>query len=397
VYIIAIYLYICRLYPVVMIQRTLFEAITKRLFSGKSILILGARQVGKTTMIRGIAKTHHEQTLWLNGDNPEDRELLNHLNSTRAAELFPPQHLVIIDEAQRLENAGLTLKIIHDNCPGIQLVATGSSAFELTDKIKESMTGRKWTFTLYPISFQELVNHTNQLDVIRLLETRLLFGSYPEVINHSGKEKEILNELISDYLYKDIFRIKEIRKPDLVEKLIKALAFQVGNQVSNRELATWLQADKETVERYLFMLEEAYIIFRLPSYSRNLRNELKRSKKIYFVDNGIRNAVINQFNPVSLRNDTGALWENLMIAERRKFNEYDRRFCNTYFWRTTRQQEIDYLEESDGVLSAYEMKWQSVKKWVPPGAFTEAYPESLFHVVSRDNFFHFLIPGNSSG
>lgn len=372
-----------------MIQRTLFDLISKKLFSGKTILLLGPRQVGKTTLIKQVFMANPEKPVWLNADNPDDRELLNTINSTRAKELFQPRMLVIIDEAQRLENSGLSLKIIHDSCPEVQLIATGSSAFELTDKIKESMTGRKWTFTLYPISFRELIGHMNKAELLRMVETRLVYGSYPEVINHAGNEREILYELISDYLYKDIFRIKEIRKPDLVEKLVKALAFQIGNEVSNRELSNMLQADKETIERYLYLLEEAYIIFRLPSFSGNLRNELKRSKKIYFVDNGIRNAVINLFNPVSLRNDTGALWENLMISERRKVNEYNRQFCNTYFWRTTSQLEIDYLEEADGVLHAFEFKWRPSSKTAIPETFLSAYPGSDFKVVTKDNFWEF--------
>jgi len=373
----------------IMIQRTLFDLISKKLFSGKTILLLGPRQVGKTTLIKQVFMANPEKPVWLNADNPDDRELLNTINSTRAKELFKPRMLVIIDEAQRLENSGLSLKIIHDSCPEVQLIATGSSAFELTDKIKESMTGRKWTFTLYPISFRELIGHMNKAELLRMVETRLVYGSYPEVINHAGNEREILYELISDYLYKDIFRIKEIRKPDLVEKLVKSLAFQIGNEVSNRELSNMLQADKETIERYLYLLEEAYIIFRLPSFSGNLRNELKRSKKIYFVDNGIRNAVINLFNPVSLRNDTGALWENLMISERRKVNEYNRQFCNTYFWRTTSQLEIDYLEEADGVLHAFEFKWRPPSKTAIPETFLSAYPGSDFKVVTKDNFWEF--------
>ncbi|MFC2102286.1 ATP-binding protein [Bacteroidota bacterium] len=372
-----------------MITRILENVIQTRLFTGKTILLLGPRQVGKTTLIRELEKKYPEKAIWMNGDNPEDRELLNHINGSRAKELFPPGVLLIIDEAQRVENAGLTLKIIHDNCLDIQLIATGSSSFELTDKIKESLTGRKWSFRLFPVSFEELVNHFNKLELMRSLETRMIYGSYPEVINQAGNEKEVLLELVSDYLYKDIFGLKEIRKPDILEKLVKALAFQVGNQVSSRELASLVQADKETVERYLYLLEEAFIIFRLPSFSRNLRNELKRSKKIYFIDNGIRNAVINQFNPLPLRNDSGALWENLMIVERYKYNEYNRLFKNTYFWRTTRQQEIDYLEEFDGKIFAYEFKWQNTKKTRIPSAFATAYPDAQYKVIDKDNFFEF--------
>ncbi len=374
-----------------MIPRTLFHTIKKRLFDGKTILMLGPRQVGKTTLMKMIAKDYSGQTIWLNADNPEDRELLNNINSSRAVQLFPKDTLVIIDEAQRLVNSGLSLKIIHDNCPGIQLAATGSSSFELTDKIKESLTGRKWTYKLYPVSFEELSISQNKTELYRMLETRLVFGSYPDVINHAGQEREILTELTSDYLYKDLFRIREVRKPDLLEKLVKALAFQIGNEVSNRELSNMLQVDKETVERYIYLLEEAYIIFRLPSFSRNLRNELKTAKKIYFFDNGIRNAVINQFNPIGLRNDTGALWENLMISERRKRNEYHRIHANSWFWRTSAQQEIDYLEEMDGALKGFEFKWQSSSEIKIPKTFLAAYPLSTVEKINRDNFIDFLI------
>ncbi len=218
----------------------------------------------------------------------------------------------------------------------------------------------------------------------------MIYGSYPEVINRAGLEKEVLMELVTDYLYKDIFSLKEVRRPEILEKLAKALAFQVGNQVSNRELANLVQADKETVDKYIYLLEEAFIIFSLHSFSRNLRSELKRSRKIYFYDNGIRNALINQFNPLSLRNDNGALWENLIISERFKRNEYRRSFCNTYFWRTNRQQEIDYLEEYDGKLHAYEFKWQPAKMIKPVSAFLEAYPGSDFLEVNKENFMDFV-------
>ncbi len=373
-----------------MIKRSLQPIIEKHLFSGKTILLVGARQVGKTTLLKNISKLNTDKTLWPNGDNPNDRTLLNDINITRAKELFPLGSIVVIDEAQRVENAGLTLKIIHDNCPGIQLIATGSSSFELTDKIKEAMTGRKWTFTLYPISLTELADNSNRLEILRTLETRMIYGSYPEVINHPGNEKAILHELVNDYLYKDVFTFKDIRKPDVLEKLVRALAFQVGNQVSNRELSRLIQIDKDTIDRYIYLLEEAYIIFRLNSFSRNLRSEIKRSRKIYFFDVGIRNAVINQFSPLSLRNDMGALWENMMITERLKKIEYNQGYGNRYFWRTIRQQEIDYIEEVDGKLFAFEFKWNPKKTTKPPVAFLKSYPNAQFQVITNDNFFEFI-------
>ena len=252
------------------------------------------------------------------------------------------------------------------------------------------MTGRKWTYKLFPISLTELVNNSNRLEVFRSLETRMIYGSYPEVINHPGDEKTILRELIDDYLYKDVFTFKDVRKPDVLEKLVRALAFQVGNQVSNRELARLIQIDKDTIDRYLYLLQEAYIIFRLNSFSRNLRTEIKRSRKVYFYDTGIRNAVINQFSPLSLRNDVGALWENLMIVERLKKTEYNNFYGNQYFWRTTRQQEVDYIEEIDGKIFAFEFKWNQKKTVKPPAAFMNAYPESQFQVISNNNFFEFV-------
>jgi len=385
-----VYLAIINAIYTTMITRTLQPVIENRLFSGKTILLVGARQVGKTTLLKSIEKLNADNVLWLNGDDPNDRTLLDNINSTRAKELFLPGSIIIIDEAQRIENAGLTLKIIHDNCSGIQLIATGSSSFELTDKIKESMTGRKWTYKLFPVSLTELVNNSNRLEVLRSLETRMIYGSYPEVINHPGDEKTILRELVDDYLYKDVFTFKDVRKPDVLEKLVRALAFQVGNQVSNRELARLIQIDKDTIDRYLYLLQEAYIIFRLNSFSRNLRTEIKRSRKIYFYDTGIRNAVINQFSPLSFRNDIGALWENLMIVERLKKSEYNSLYGNRYFWRTTRQQEVDYIEEIDGKIFAFEFKWNQKKPVKPPTTFMNTYPNAQFQVISNNNFFEFV-------
>ncbi|MBT3382356.1 MAG: ATP-binding protein [Prolixibacteraceae bacterium] len=373
-----------------MIKRQIENIVSSRFFTGKTLVLLGARQVGKTTLLKQIAISLEKEVIWLNADNPEDRLLLSSLNASRAKEIFPTGSVVFIDEAQRIENSGLTLKIIHDNCDGIQLVATGSSSFELTDKLKETMTGRKSIFTLFPISFNELLNHTNYLETLRTLESRMVFGSYPEIINHPGREIEVLTELISDYLYKDVFALKDVRKPDAIENLLKALAFQIGSQVSFRELSQIIGIDKETVERYIYLLEEAFVIFRIGSFSRNLRNELKFSKKIYFVDNGIRNALINRFSPLGIRDDVGALWENYLISERRKKNEYKRLYRLNYFWRTRQQQEIDYIEEYDGRINAYEFKWKAKQKIKIPVTFTKAYPNAEVHIISSENYMDFL-------
>jgi hypothetical protein len=373
-----------------MLKRELENTIISKFFSGKSILLVGARQVGKTTLLKQIAKSLQKEIIWLNGDNTEDRTLLNQMNGTRAKAMFPKGSIIFIDEAQRLENTGITLKVIHDNCEEIQLLATGSSSFELTDKIKESLTGRKWTFKLFPLSYKELLHSSNIPELNRTLETRVLFGSYPEVINSSGNEKEVLNELISDYLYKDIFALKDVRKPDALDKLTKTLAFQIGSQVSNRELSQIVGIDKETVEKYIHLLEEAYIVFRLGSFSKNLRNELKFSQKIYFVDTGLRNALINRFSSLALREDTGLLWENYLISERRKKIEYEKLYRSTYFWRTTRQQEIDYIEEYDEKISAFEFKWNATKKTSVPKTFQKAYSDAEFQLVTPENYFEFL-------
>jgi predicted AAA+ superfamily ATPase len=297
---------------------------------------------------------------------------------------------VIIDEAQRIKNIGVCIKLIVDNIKGVKVIATGSSAFELANKINEPLTGRKWEYMLFPLSYREMVNHGGQLQERRLLEQRMLYGYYPEVINSPGNEIAILKTIASSYLYKDILTWERIQKPDRLEKLLQTLAFQVGNEVSYNELGKSCGMDNETVERYILLLERAFIVFRLGSFSRNLRSELKRSRKIYFYDNGIRNSIINQFNSLPLRNDTGALWENFVISERMKSNEYNQRFLSRYFWRTREQQEIDYIEEYDGVLHAYEFKWKSFKKISPPKTFSRNYPDMIFDVITPENFEDFV-------
>lgn len=373
-----------------MIARILFDELQNRLFQKKVIILLGPRQVGKTTLIKELSSQLTEKQLWLNGDDIQTRTSLSNINSSQIKAIIGNHKVIFIDEAQRIENIGLTLKIMVDNYPEIQVIATGSSAFELANRINEPLTGRKFEYFLYPLSFKELTDHSNFLEEKTLLNNRLVFGSYPEVVTSMEDQTRILKELTGSYLFKDILSWETIKKPEKLESLLKALAFQLGNQVSYHELGQITGLDNETVEKYILLLERAFIIFRLPSFSRNLRNELKRSRKIYFYDNGIRNAIINNFNSLDFRNDVGQLWENYLISERLKYNQSRFHYCNSYFWRNHSQQEIDYLEEFGGKLSAYEFKWNPKKKIKFPNQFEKAYPESQFKIVHSENFHVFI-------
>lgn len=373
-----------------MITRILYNTIVKKLFSGKVIIILGARQTGKSTLMKEIQKSRNEKHLFLDCDDPQTRSLLQNQSTPNLLRLIGDNMLIFIDEAQRVENIGLTIKQIHDNKVGIQIIVSGSSAFELTSKINEPLTGRKWEYFLYPVSFNEMQESTSWFDEVRLLETRLIYGSYPDVINNPGNEIQILQNLSSSYLYKDILSFQDIRKPKLLEKLLQLLAFQVTSEVSYNELSNTLQVSVHTIEKYIDLLEKAFVIYRLPALSRNVRNEIKKSRKIYFYDNGIRNSLISNFNSVNLRNDIGQLWENYLVSERIKRNSYNNHYCNTYFWRTTQQQEIDYIEEYNGKLYAYEFKWNSKKKASISKTFIQAYPDHEFKVINKDNYTEFI-------
>ncbi len=374
-----------------MIQRQLIKQIKERFKSPKVVIILGPRQVGKTTLLKEITKHLDEKFLWWNGDESDIRELLSTPTSIKLKSLIGNHKFLVIDEAQRIENIGLCIKLIYDSTPEVKILATGSSAFELANKINEPLTGRKWEYFLFPLSYSEMVNHHGHLDESRLLNHRLLYGYYPDVINNPGDEPAILNQLSDSYLYKDILTWENVQKPDRLEVLLQALAFQIGNQVSFLELSRTTGLDKETVERYIQLLERSFIIFRLNSFSRNLRSELKRSRKIYFYDNGIRNAIIRQFNPLKLRNDVGALWENFLISERKKYLHYNQIYVNSYFWRTHNQQEIDYIEERDGKVYAFEFKWNKSKIVKFPKAFIENYPDNETQLITPENYTDFII------
>lgn len=372
-----------------MISRILLETIKSKLYQGKAIILLGARQTGKTTLLKNlIAPT--DAVLFLNADEMDVQAIFEAPNSSYFKKQFEKYKCVIIDEAQRISDIGLKLKLITDEIPELQLIATGSSAFELANHVNEPLTGRKWEYQLFPLSWNEMVSHHGLMEEKRLLEHRIVFGYYPDVVNASGDEKEVLKQLTDSYLYKDILMWEQIKKPDKIIKLLQALALQVGNEVSYNELAKIVNLDKETIEKYIILLEQTFIIFRLGALSRNLRKELSRSRKIYFYDNGIRNALIANFQPLSLRSDIGALWENFLISERIKSNNYSGKFYNSYFWRTQDQQEIDFIEEYDGKMHTFEFKWSTSKSPKLSKTFANAYPDYSYHVVNQDNYTEFI-------
>jgi predicted AAA+ superfamily ATPase len=374
-----------------MISRILVDRLRQKLFKQKANIVLGPRQVGKTTLLKNLA-FDPDEILWMNADEIDVQQRLSEVSSGSFKALLGKKKIFIIDEAQRIENIGLKLKLITDNLPEIQVIATGSSSFDLANRVNEPLTGRKWEYNLFPLSYQELVEHHGMLTENRLLEHRLVYGYYPEVVSNPGEEEERLKLICHSYLYKDVLLWERLHKSDKLVRLLQALAHQIGSQVSFNELAEICSLDPKTVEKYVNLLEQAFVIFRLPSFSRNLRNELKSSRKIYFYDNGIRNAIINNFNPIALRSDVGFLWENFLVSERLKFNSYHLLNKNSFFWRTVNQQEIDLIEEYGGQLHAYEFKWNTKKTVRLTKTFENAYPNSTFNVITPGNLHEFLLP-----
>ena len=371
-----------------MYSRYLREKIESRLGSGKAIVVIGPRQVGKTTLIESILET--KDYLLLDGDDPKTRTLLTEPNTEQIRTILGKYKYVFIDEAQRIKGIGLTMKIITDRFKDVQLFTSGSSSFDLTNKINEPLTGRKWEYQLFPISWEEFETHHGYLNSEQQLENRLLYGFYPDVLNNIGDEISILRNLVNSYLYKDILSYSDIRKPEVLEKLVQALALQVGSEVNYSELAQIVNVDKNTISKYIDILQQGYIIFKLSSFSRNVRNEIKTNKKIYFYDNGVRNMVIGNFNPLDLRTDKGALWENFLISERMKQIEYKQSLARTYFWRTKQQQEVDFVEENSGKIIGYEFKWHKKKTSRLPKTFVESY-NAESNVIDKDNFREFVI------
>lgn len=351
---------------------------------------MGPRQVGKTTILRMLFP-NSEEVLWMNGDELAAHRQLLEPNAERFRLMLGNKRILVIDEAQRIDDIGLKLKILVDGLPDVQIVATGSSSFELANRMNEPLTGRKWEFRMFPLAYSELCQHHGVWEEHKLLEHRLVFGYYPEVINNPGDEIPRLGLLAESYLYRDIFHLENILKSKKFDLLLQALAYQIGSQVSYNELSQTCGLDAKTVERYIDLLEKGFVVFRLGSYSTNLRNELRKSRKIYFYDNGIRNAILGAFEPFENRSDRGALWENFLVSERIKRNSYANFFPSSHFWRNTAHKEVDYLEKTRGALHAYEFKWKGGEKAKLPLAFSRAYPKAVFSVVDRDNAMEFLL------
>ena len=374
------------------IKRKLQPVIDSKLFKRKAIIISGARQVGKSTLMEKITEGISESILRLNCDDPDIRNLLSDINNTNLRILIGSNKFIVIDEAQRVKNIGLVMKRIVDDFENVQILASGSSSLQLMSSINEPLTGRKYEYTLYPVSTGEIYETFGMVTTRQWLERRLIYGSYPDILTHPEEAKELLKSLAESYLYKDILELEQIRKSAILQKLLIALALQVGSEVSFNEIGRTIGLDSKTVEKYIDLLEKCFVIYTLHGLSRNLRNELKKSKKIYFYDTGIRNAILQNFSPVELRSDMGSVWENFFITERIKFNSYAGRHVNYYFWRTTAQQEIDLVEECNGEFSIFEMKWNPKRAKVKfPDSFIETYHPKETNVVTPDNYLEFLV------
>jgi predicted AAA+ superfamily ATPase len=376
-----------------MFTREITEKIKEKLFKGKVIVIYGARQVGKTTLVQTIAKEINKKTKYIDCDLLRNRVMLSVEDEIKLRQSIGDNiDVLIIDEAQRVPNIGLNLKILHTYFPSMQIIATGSSSFELANTINEPLTGRVLNFVLYPLSYKEISCKFGISETDALLETLLIYGSYPDITAHSGDEKRIILETLTEnYLYNDVLELEHIRKPDVIVKILQLLALQIGSQVSFSEIGRQLHLTTPTVQKYITLLEKTFVIYQLRGFSRNLRKEISKSSKIYFWDLGIRNAMIQNFNPPSLRSDIGSMWENFVITERIKRNKYKEIFANYYFWRTYDGKEIDLIEEYDGTLICSECKWGSRKTPKLPKEFRESYAVDTYQIVTRENYQNFLL------
>jgi hypothetical protein len=380
------------------IQRLLSESIKQKiLHSNKVVLMYGARQVGKTTLAQRLIDELGIKTLRIDAEDTRYTEVLSGNNVERLRGLVAGYALLAIDEAQQIPGIGTTLKLLHDHFPDLRVIATGSSSFDLSSKVMEPLTGRHWAYTLYPISYGELALDRNPFELDQMLEHALVYGLYPETIATSALEekRQYLSHLSSAYLYKDVLQIAQIRNSLKLQQLLKLLAYQIGSQVSLSEIATRLDINRETVSRYIDLLEKSFVIFRLGGLSRNLRNEVTKMDKIYFYDLGIRNSVIDMLKPIHDRNDLGQLWENFLIAERIKRNAYANRQASIYFWRLSTGAELDFVEEHAGAYHGFEFKW-GTKQAKPPASWQAGYPNSTFTAIHRENYLSFIIPDKTN-
>ena len=370
------------------VNRLLKDKLTYWLNKRKVLVLTGARQVGKTTLLKDLFEG--QQMLWLNGDDPAVRTRLDNITLSGIKDLVGGYQIVLINEVQRILNPGILLKMMIDNFPEVQFVATGSSALEISDKVFEPLTGRHILFHLYPFAQAEIYPTKSAFELEQQIPFHLRFGSYPDVVINPLDAETLLKNLAGQYLYKDVLIWKDIRKPELLDKLLKLLAYQVSSEVSINELANGLKVKSETVENYIDLLEKSFVVFRLKSYSTNERKEVTKMNKIYFWDNGIRNAIIDDFRPLELRNDIGVLWENFLVSERMKMKAWKEITAKSYFWRNKQQREVDYIEEQYGELTAYEMKWNSEKNHKVTLAFTNAYPTAKTEIITPLNFKGFV-------
>ncbi|KAF0108483.1 MAG: AAA ATPase [Anaerolineaceae bacterium] len=375
------------------IERLLLSQIKDSLLPGKVLVLYGPRQVGKTTLANDLLASVPLRSRFVNADELIYRDPLSSQNRQRLGEVLGDAELLVIDEAQRVPNIGINLKILIDNYPNAIVIATGSASFDLANKISEPLTGRTLTFTLYPVSYPEIRQAWGAIEARGHLERWLVWGGYPAIVtteNPTLREK-LLGELVGAYLYRDILELEGVRRSGKIVDLLRLLAFQIGQEVSIAELATSLALNRQTVERYLDLLEKVFVIFRVNGFSRNLRKEVTKNPRYYFYDNGVRNSLIQNFNPLPLRNDVGQLWENYLTVERRKANQAAGRSVNSYFWRTYDQKEIDCIEEHGGRLYGYEFKWRAGEiRRVTRKEFSQAYPGSALSTVSQENFEEFL-------
>lgn len=372
------------------IQRIIKKSIKDYLQANKVVVIYGSRQVGKTTLVNDILKDVKEKYLFLSGEDRKNKWLSSQ-SIDILKENIANNKLLVIDEAQKIDNIGLNLKLIVDHIKNIKVLVTGSSSFDLSNQVGEPLVGRKWQFNLYPISQLELNKIEEKFETKSNLNNRLVYGSFPEVIvnNDISQKKEILNSLVDNYLFKDLLQYNQIKKSDKILDLLKLLCWQIGKEVSLTELANSLDLNSRTVEKYLDLLEKVFVIKKINGFSRNLRKEITKNSRYYFYDNGIRNAIINNFNQIENRNDLGELWENYLFIERIKKQEYKRIYSNNYFWRTYDKKEIDFVEERDGRLYGYEFKW-GAKKTKKPTEWLKTYKEAQYKVINQDNYLDFI-------